>query len=130
MAESAGRSIYSLVDYFGHDSLQIGVLEWRSLASLKASVIVCFVVLWNAGCLISVYLNNGFGQLTNWESLIAMALTCFAASAFALAVALSTGVQDVVLAESRRQNFRRSDFLFIGLVTGLLAMFSVAEIRW
>ena len=102
-----------------------GVLEWRSLASLKASVIVTFIVLWNAGCLVGVYLNDGFGQLTNRESAIAMAVTCSAACVFALSVALSAAVQDALLAESRRHNFRRGDFLFVAFLTGMLAIFSL-----
>jgi len=107
-----------------------GVLEWRSLASLKASVIVIFIVLWNVGCLIGVQLNGGFGQLTNRASAIAMAVTCIAACAFALAVALSTEVQDVLLADSRRHNFRRSDFLFVAFLTGILAVFSLVATGW
>jgi len=105
--------------------MKSGVLEWRSLASLKASVIVAFIVLWNAGCVIGVYLNGGFEQLTNRGSAIALAGTCAAACAFGLAVALSARVQDAFLAESRRHNFRRSDFFFIALITGLLAVFSL-----
>ena len=101
------------------------MLEWRSLASLKASAIVAFIVLWNAGCLVGVHLNGGFGQLTNRASAIAMAVTCAGACLFALAVALSTGVQDLLLAESRRHNFRRSDFLLVALIAGVLAIFSL-----
>jgi len=107
-----------------------GVVEWRSLASLKASVIVTFIVLWNAGCLVGVHLNGGFGRLTNRASAIAIAVTCAVACAFALAVALSTEVQDVLLADSRRHNFRQSDFLFVAFLSGMLAVFSLVATGW
>lgn len=105
--------------------MKSGVLELQSLASLKASAIVALIVLWNAGCLVGVYLNGGFGQLTNRGSAFAMAGTCAAACAFALGVALSARLQDALLAESRRHNFRQSDFFFVALITGVLAVFAL-----
>jgi hypothetical protein len=100
-----------------------GKIEWRSLASLKTSVILTFVVLWNAGFLTGLYLNGGFGPLARSRAAaIAVAATCAATCGFTLALALSRGVQDALLAESRRDDFRRGDFVFLALLTGGLCV--------
>lgn len=104
------------------------MLEWRSLVSLKASAIVAFVVLWNAGCLVGIHLSGGFGRPINREAAIAMAVTCAAASVFALAIALSVGLQSMLIAKSRRHDFRRIDFLIVAFIAGLLAFMTLMMI--
>ena len=69
-------------------------IEWRSLASLKVSVIVAFVLIWNAGFLLAMYL--GGGGLRGGLSPIGMKVTgvvCLAACLFSLSVAASKTVQ-------------------------------------
>ncbi len=103
--------------------------KWRSLISLKAPVIIAFILLWNSGILLAMYL--GGGGLTP----IGMEVTgyvCLVACLFSLSVARSTTVQSLVIAPSRAANFNSKEFYFLALLSGFLAIsrftFPVAEI--
>ena len=98
-------------------------LEWRSLVSLKAPVIVAFVLIWNAGFLLAMYL--GGGGLKGGLSPIGMKVTgvdCLAACLFSLSVAASKPVQAALIAPSRAANFNSKEFYFLAFVSGALAV--------
>ena len=98
-------------------------LEWRSYISLKASVLIVFVALWNAGILYAMFLGGGGprGGLTP----VGMKVTgfvCVAASIFALSVAMSKSLQSSLVAPTREKNFNSREFYFLAFVTGVLAI--------
>jgi len=98
-------------------------IEWRSLASLKVSVIVAFVLIWNAGFLLAMYL--GGGGLRGGLSPIGMKVTgvvCLAACLFSLSVAASRTVQAVLITPSRVENFNPKEFYFLAFVSGVIAV--------
>jgi hypothetical protein len=98
-------------------------LEWRSLVSLKAPVIVAFVLIWNAGFLFAMHL--GGGGLKGGLSPIGLKISgfvCFAACLFSLSVAASKPVQEVLIAPSRADNFNSKEFYFLAFVLGALAV--------
>jgi hypothetical protein len=99
------------------------------LASLRKSVAAGFVVVWISGFLLGVFFNGGLTHLPNRASTIIVAATFVGASTFALLVALSRRVQNIVLAESRRGDFRRGDFLFIASVNGALALIVLVAVN-
>jgi len=108
-------------------------LNWRSLISLKVPVIVTFILLWNAGFLLAMYLGGGglHGGLTP----IGMKITgyvCLIACLFTLLVATIKPVQTLVVAPSRADNFSSKEFYFLAILSGVLAIsrfiFPVAEI--
>jgi len=50
------------------------MMRWRSLLSLKTTVIVAFVVIWNVGFLVAMSLGNGFFEpMTQVTSAVAAA---------------------------------------------------------
>ncbi len=107
--------------------------KWRSLISLKAPVIIAFILLWNSGILLAMYL--GGGGLRGGLTPIGMEVTgyvCLVACLFSLSVARSTTVQSLVIAPSRAANFNSKEFYFLALLSGFLAIsrftFPVAEI--
>lgn len=98
-------------------------LNWKSLISLKAPVIVAFVFLWNAGFLIAMYL--GGGGLSGGLTPIGMEITgyvCLLACLFSLSVATIKRVQSALIAPSRADNFNAKEFYFIAFITGVLAI--------
>ena len=97
-------------------------LEWRSFVSLKAPVIVAFVLIWNAGLLLAMHL--GGGGLKGGLTPIGMKITgvvCLAACLFSLSVAASKSVQAALIAPSRAANFNSKEFYFLAFVLGALA---------
>ncbi|BFM49019.1 hypothetical protein [Marinomonas sp. THO17] len=98
-------------------------LELRSLVSLKVSVIVAFVLIWNAGLLFAMYL--GGGGLSGGLSPIGMKVTgavCLAVCLFSLSVAALKPVQAALVAPSRAGNFNSKEFYFLAFVSGALAV--------
>ena len=98
-------------------------LQWRSVTSLKASVLVTFVLLWNAGFLISIYIGGGSwsGGQTSLGMKIS-GLVCLAACLFTFAVARSKSVQEKLIAPSRSEYFNTREFYFLAVVSGVLAI--------
>jgi len=108
-------------------------LNWKSLLSLKAPVIIAFVLLWNAGFFLAMYL--GGGGLRGGLTPIGMEITgyiCLVACLFSLSVATIRRVQSILIAPSRAENFNTKEFYFIAFITGVLAIsrfaFLVAEV--
>ena len=98
-------------------------LEWRSLVSLKAPVIILFVVFWNAGFMLAMYLGGGglLGGLTP----IGMKVTgfvCLSACIFSLAVATIKPLQLALIAPSRAKCFNPKEFYFLAFVSGFFAI--------
>jgi len=98
-------------------------LEWRSLVSLKAPVIIAFVLIWNAGFSLAMHL--GGGGLRGGLSPIGMKVTgfvCLAACLFSLSIAVSKPLQAALIAPSRAGNFNSKEFYFLAFVSGALAV--------
>ena len=98
-------------------------LNWRSILSLKAWVLVTFLVLWNLGFFVSM--QAGGGGLTGGLAPAGMKISgyvCLAACAFSLSVATSKSIQSFLIAPSRAANFSTREFYFIAFITGFLAI--------
>jgi hypothetical protein len=98
-------------------------LEWKSLVSLKTSVIVAFVLLWNAGFFMAMHL--GGGGLRGGLTPIGMEITgyaCLAVTVFGLSVATLKPVQLSLIEPSRSGNFNPKEFYFLAFVSGVLAI--------
>ena len=97
-------------------------IDWRSLASLRVSVIVAFVVLWNSGLFLASYLGGGDWTSVTPVGLVVSGAVFLGASAFSLLVARFKRIQNVVVAPERSANFNPKEFYFVAVVCGLLAV--------
>ena len=97
-------------------------LDWRSLASLKVSVIVAFIVLWNGGLFLASYLGGAGLAITTPVGFAVSGAVFLGASAFFILVARLKRIQEVVVAPERAANFNPKEFYFAALVAGLLAV--------
>jgi hypothetical protein len=84
-----------------HISMKLGrrSLNWRSFISLKAYVIIIFLVVWNVGLLYAMYM--GGGGLEGGLTPIGMKISSYvylAASIFSFSVAVSKPVQAALIA--------------------------------
>jgi hypothetical protein len=102
-------------------------LNWRSLVSLKVSVIIAFIIIWNMGFYLAMYLGGGglSGGLTP-IGLEVSGYTCLLASIFSLSVAMLKPIQGLLIAPSRASNFSPKEFYFLALVAGFLAVSRLA----
>ena len=98
-------------------------LDWKSLVSLKVPVIIAFVVIWNAVFLYAMHLGSEDfpGRLTP-ENMWITGFLCIAVSIFSLFIAVLKPFQNIVVAESRAQNFRAKEFYFLALLTAFLGV--------
>ena len=98
-------------------------LDWKSLLSLKTSVIIAFVVIWNAGFLLAMYLGGGGlnGALTDTGMRVS-GYVCLAACLFSLSVALSKPLQSILIEPNRAENFNTKEFYFLAFISGALAI--------
>lgn len=95
----------------------------KSILSLKASVLIAFVAIWNAGFLYALYVADwNPDNIFKKESMTIQGLTCLFACIFSLAVAMFKPLQDFVVADSRQSNFRVLEFYFFALITAVLAI--------
>ena len=101
--------------------MKYGSVEWRSILSLKASVIVGFVLTWNLGFSVAIYVNGGMTRMSFPAAWI-IGATCFIASGFFAAIAMSGRFREFVLAPTRQHNFRRGDFVFLAFLVGTLGV--------
>lgn len=98
-------------------------LNWKSLISLKTTVIVTFILTWNAGFFLAMYL--GGGGLGGGVTPIGMQITgyvCLAAFLFSISVAVLKPVQTALIEPTRAVDFSSREFYFFAFVTGVLAV--------
>ena len=105
-------------------------LEWRSYFSLKAWVLVTFVVVWNGGFLVAILTSGGTLEAVTispgrWIVNGVLLLAC----AFGLVVATNTKLQDALVAPTRRHNFRVNEFYFLSFVTFMLVVIDLTRGR-
>lgn len=92
---------------------------------MKIPVIIAFILVWNIGCLVAIYLNGGAGSLTDPMTELAMGIACLAASIFTAAVGSSEALQNRVIAPTRRHNYRSGVFLFVAFLCGALSVIAL-----
>ena len=98
-------------------------MDWKSFVSLKAYVLIAFVVIWNAGFLLAMQL--GGGGLRGGLTPIGMKITgavCIAACIFSLLVACIKPIQARLVAPARAHNFNVKEFYFLAFVSGVLGI--------
>ncbi len=103
--------------------MNIFQMNWRSFLSLKAYVLVIFVVLWNLGLLYD-FIIEGRSIIADKSStgLKISGFTCLAACVFAIAVAKSKNIQDILVAPKRNHNFNVKEFYFMAFIMGSFAI--------
>jgi len=107
-----------------HDSNGPGT-GLAAVFSLKLSVIIGLIVFWNAGMLCGIHLNDGLGPVEDKNAARVFAGTAIALCVFLMAIASSERVQNLVVADSRRDDFREDPFVFIGATAGVLGVGTV-----
>lgn len=99
-------------------------IQLKSLLSLKISVIISFVVFWNAGFLLGRYLGGGDIQ-ASFEP-IAMktaGITSIFVGLFSLLIAASKKMQSILVSPARSDSFRSREFYILAFITCGLGLF-------
>lgn len=91
--------------------------QWKSYLSLKTSVIVIILTIWNGGMLLtmSVFGNSSGSKITP-EMGLSFSIFCLLLSIFGFSVAMSENVRNKLIEPSRLQSYRKQDFLLMGYV--------------
>ena len=95
---------------------------WNLVKSLRPIAIVAIVVIWNALCLIGIWLNGGMGRIATFPSAAAMTLACLSLAIFAFSAARFDAVQRVVLRANANPTLAYPGLFFLGLLGALLAL--------
>jgi hypothetical protein len=93
---------------------------WKVVKNLKPLAIVVAILVWNAICLVGIWLNGGLGRIETLGSGIAMAVACGLLSATAFLGATSSTWQRIALRPGADPNEPRSGLLFIGFLGAVL----------
>ena len=97
----------------------------RGLLCLRNGVLLAAFLLWNAGCLLGIWLNHGSGQLHESSAFFAAATTCGVASLFFGGVIFSVRMQDWAIADAKRDNYDVRSFWTVAVITGVMAIIMV-----
>jgi len=95
---------------------------WNLVKSIRPIAIVAIVVIWNALCLVGIWLNGGMGRVATFPSAAAMTLASLCLAAFAFSAACSGAVQRAVLRPNANPTSARSGLLFLGVLGTLLTL--------
>jgi len=96
--------------------------KWKSFLSLKTSVIVTFLVLWNGGLIIAMSVfGDGLMSPITPKSGAAIAVICLLAGIFGFTVSISEGAREILLEPKRSHQFRKRDFYLLGFLGFALA---------
>ena len=91
--------------------------------SLQQSVLIGFVVFWNVGFLIALYLGGGGIQgMFSPLSIKVQGIVCVIASLFCLSIAVLKPVQKLVVLEDKIESFTPVGFYFVAFITAMLAI--------
>ncbi len=96
------------------------------LTALRWSTVILFVVIWNLFQWLANYLNGGWGRYEERSSSFVLALCGIAASLFFFSVVMSSRFRETATAERRRARYHPAPFVFLGAITGLLGLVSLA----
>lgn len=97
--------------------------QWRSLLSLKTSVLILFLLIWNLGFVVAMYgFGNGFSQPITPETGVVISIICICTCVFSLAVSFSSRIRAKLLATTRKQDYRAKDFYLLSFVTFMLSI--------
>lgn len=95
----------------------------NSLFSIKKSVLIGFVIFWNAGFLIAMYFGDGgIEGMFSPKSMKVQGIVCVLASLFCLGIAIIKPVQKLVILEGRASEFNPIAFYFVAFITAMLAI--------
>ena len=95
---------------------------WNLLKSIKPLAIVAIVVVWNALCLVGIWLNGGMGRIATFPSAAAMTLASLSLAIFAFSAARSGAVQRAVLRPNADPTLALPGLLFLGTLGAILAL--------
>jgi hypothetical protein len=93
---------------------------WKVVKNLKPLAIIVAVLVWNAICLVGIWLNGGLGKIETLGTGIAMAVACALLSATAFLVATNSTWQRIALRPRADPNEPRSGLLFLGFLGAVL----------
>jgi len=97
--------------------------QLRSFASIKTSVLIAFIILWNLGFLIALYgFGDGFGYPMSPRGGIVISITCFSAFIFSACILFSPKIREKLLESSRAHNYREKHFYIFCLVSFSLSV--------
>ena len=89
---------------------------------IRASVLVAWVVAWNALFGLAFWLNGGFQPVPGRPALIPASVACIATAIFAASIARSTGVQALVLRPNGDIRAIREDLWLIAFIAAALGV--------
>ena len=90
--------------------------------SLRPSVLVGLILLWNLMVGISVYLNGGSGRILDPRAAVVGGAACLAAAVFCYAVLAIRAVRRSVMRPGHVESFDRSSFFLVGAIALLLGV--------
>ena len=105
-----------------------GQVSAGGLLALRWSVVIAFVLVWNALNLLALHFNGGWGRYEDPRSFVVLALATGATATLSFAIVLSARLRSVVTAPARRDRYEASPFVLIGCITGFLAIACVYEL--
>ena len=97
-------------------------LEWRSFLVLKATVLVAWFLIWNILLGIAIYINDGFGPVTNPVSAYLAAIALIGTSVFCCLLINNEHFRKSMLHPERGISFERWPFGFVGVLTFVLGL--------
>ncbi len=97
--------------------------QWRSYLSLKTSVLVAFLIIWNLGFVVAMYgFGDGFGAPITPNAGIVISVICICACIFGLIVSFSEKFRNNLLEPKRAHDYRVKDFYLLSFITFVLAV--------
>lgn len=94
---------------------------------LRAYVLASLLVLWNALWIGGRWLNGWTRNPSSSASIAAAVIALSALAAFMLAVAYNPTFAERVIEPTRKARFHQPSFVFLGILTGFLALFFLMQ---
>ena len=97
-------------------------IKWKSLLSLKISVIIIWIVLWNILLGVAVYFNDGLGPIRNTSAGLIASFAFLVTAFFCFVLITHEHFRNSLLDAKRGIPYHQSPFLALGIIMMLIGI--------